>query len=479
MSRINSNVPALVALSHLSRSQAGLQTTLERLSSGLRINRGADDPAGLIVSENLRSEIAGIHQAVSNSQRAANIVATAEGALNEAAALLNDVQNLIVESANRGAVSDEEIRANQLQVDSAIESITRIANSTTFAGRRLLDGSLDYVASGVRTSAIANLRINNASFGTTTFIPVTIQVTQSAQRGQLFFTASAVAIQTTIEIAGNNGVTSLSFASATTASAIRNAINQVSDTTGVTARLINAGNPNSGIVLESAGFGTKSFVRVEPLPTSTGGFTVSDSTGAVRVRDEGRDARVSVNGASTLGDGLEIKLNTSGLGAQFTLQQAFNKAGTTTFAITGGGALFQLGAGVNSNEQKSLGIGSVAATRLGDSQIGFLSQMADGEAFALTKGQAATAQKIVNAAIKQIASLRGRLGAFEKNTLDTNISQLGITLENLTAAESSIRDVDFAEETSQLTRFQILTQAGTAVLKIANQVPAQVLSLLQ
>src|SRR5438094_3123701 len=116
MTRINTNIPALTSRRHLSKANDALSLSLERLSSGLRINRGADDPAGLIVSESLRSEIAGIGQAISNSQRASNIIATAEGALNEAAALLNDVQNLIVESANRGAVSDEEIRANQLQV---------------------------------------------------------------------------------------------------------------------------------------------------------------------------------------------------------------------------------------------------------------------------------------------------------------------------------------------------------------------------
>lgn len=130
MTRINTNVPALTALSQLRRSGNSLQTTLQRLSSGLRINRGADDPAGLIVSENLRSEIAGIRQAIANSQRASNIVATSEGALNEVAALLNDIQDLIIEAANTGGVSAEEIRANQLQIDSAIESITRIANST-------------------------------------------------------------------------------------------------------------------------------------------------------------------------------------------------------------------------------------------------------------------------------------------------------------------------------------------------------------
>ena len=149
MARINTNVAALGAQRGLAKAQGELSKTLTRLSSGLRINRGADDPAGLIASESLRSEITGLTQAVDNSQRATNVIATAEGSLNEVASLLLTVKDLVVESANEGALSDDEIQANQLQINSAVESITRIANTTTFAGLSLLDGSLDYLTSGV------------------------------------------------------------------------------------------------------------------------------------------------------------------------------------------------------------------------------------------------------------------------------------------------------------------------------------------
>ena len=142
MATINTNVSALAAQARLQRSYQDLQLSLERLSSGFRINRGADDPAGLIVSENLRSEIAGVRQAIANSQRASNVIATSEGALAEVADLLVDIQDLVIEAANESGVSAAEVRANQLQIDSAIDSITRIANTTTFAGRKLLNGSL-------------------------------------------------------------------------------------------------------------------------------------------------------------------------------------------------------------------------------------------------------------------------------------------------------------------------------------------------
>src|SRR5678816_2186024 len=172
MARINTNVASLVAQRGLTGSQKNLNETLQRLSSGLRINRGADDPAGLIASEGLRSEITGINQAIDNSSRASNVISTAEGALSEVASLLLNIKSLVVEAANSGALSPDEIAANQLQVDSAVESITRISNTTTFAGLHLLNGSLDYITSGVNTTDVKALDISQANFGTNVNIPV-------------------------------------------------------------------------------------------------------------------------------------------------------------------------------------------------------------------------------------------------------------------------------------------------------------------
>src|SRR6476620_496080 len=217
MARINTNVAALTAQRGLRNSQQSLNSPLERLSSGLRINRGADDPAGLIASENLRSEITGINQAVDNSQRASNVISTTEGALSEVASLLLNIKSLVVQAANSGAQSPEEIQANQLQVDSAVQSITRISNTTTFAGLHLINGSLDYVTSGVHTSAIQALHIHKANFGTGTTIPVQVDVVPSARTADLQFRASAIASTVTLEITGNDGVQVLTFTSGTAA----------------------------------------------------------------------------------------------------------------------------------------------------------------------------------------------------------------------------------------------------------------------
>ncbi len=478
MTRINTNVGALIAQTRLQRSHNELQNTLQRLSTGLRINRGADDPAGLIASESLRAEIAGLGQAIANSERASNVIATAEGALNEVSALLISMQDLVVEAANSGSMSEDEIAANQLQIDSAIESITRISNTTSFAGLHLLNGNLDYITSGVHESAITDLHIYSVQFGTQSYVPVTVDIINSAQKAELQYQNSQLAEDTTLEVRGSKGTVSFNFGSGTTAEQILRAVNTVSDATGVEASYINPANHASGIIFQSTDYGSDAFVSVKALDSGST-FSTVDSSGSAATRDEGRDVYAAVNGILTNGNGLKISLQSLGLDLDMMVTEDFNVAGnSTSFAITGGGSLYQLGPGVNTNEQISIGIRSVAATTLGNAQVGYLSQVASGEDYSIDSGHAREADAIIKEAINQIAVLRGRLGAFEKNSLQTNINSLQITLENVTASESQIRDADFAHETSELTREQILTQAGTAVLSIANQTPQSVLSLL-
>ena len=474
MARINTNVASLFAQQGLANSQKTLNETLQHLSTGLRINTGADDPAGLIASESLRSEIAGINQAIDNSTRATNVISTAEGSLNEVASLLLNIKSLVVQAANSGAMSPDEIQANQLQVDSAVQSITRISNTTTFAGLHLIDGSLDYLTSGVHTSALTSLQISQASFGTNTTIPVQVNVLTSARQADLEFSASSNTATVTLEITGNNGTQTLTFTSGTHASAIAYAINTVSDSTGVKAVMNNPASLASGISFQSTGYGSKSFVSVTAL---SGTFATTDSLGNAKNRVVGRDAVATVNGALTTGDGLNLKLNTSSLDMNMTLSKTFG-AGQTSFAITGGGSLFQLGPQVSSNQQVNIGIQSVAASKLGNHDVGFLSDVVTGGSSSLVSGNSAAASQIIEQAILQVATLRGRLGAFEKNTLNTNVNSLNVAMENVTASESTIRDADFAAETAALTRAQILTQAGTSVLATANATPQSVLSLL-
>jgi flagellin len=475
MASIITNVSSLIAQNALANSQAALQTSLQRLSTGLRINSGADDPAGLIASQDLQSEVNGLQQAINNGSQATNVITTADGALTEVDSLLDDINGLVVESANSGALSPQELQANQLQIDSDVQSITRIAQTTSFAGLNLLDGSLNYITSGVATSAISSLSISQANLGTQPTMPVNVNVIASAKLADLQFRTSSIAKSVTLEIGGNSGVQTLSFVSGTTASAIAFAVNRISDSTGVTADLINTANANSGINFESTGYGSKSYVSIQ---AQTGAFQTTSSTGVSTQRATGGDAVATINGALTVGDGLNLQLNTSGLDVNLTLNNTVG-IGKTSFTITGGGALFQLGAEVNSQQQVSIGIGSVAASSLGNNTVGFLNDIATGGNASVVSGNAEAASQIVNVAIQQVAQLQGSLGAFEKDTLDTNSASLQVALVNVTSSESDITDADFASETANMTRDQILVQAGTTVLATANNTPQNVLTLLQ
>lgn len=487
MTRINTNVSSLIAQRNLAASNDHLGVSLQRLSTGLKINRGADDPAGLIVSERLRTEISGVAQAVDNIERASNVIATAEGALSEISALLISMKSLTIESANTGAFSQEEIEANQLQIDSAIDSITRIANTTSFAGLKLLNGSLDYVNQGLTASQITDLRVTGVNFGTNSTLPVTVEVLNSAETASLFISASDPATPTallssvTFSVAGTNGVEVFEFVSGTALSAVAFGINAVSDATGVSAVVANT----SGIQLNSTAFGSDSFVSVKKLDDGASFNTVDALDGAAVIRDEGADVLALVNGNLALGDGLDVTLRTTTLGLELSLTSGAAQTTNTpyTFTITGGGATYQIGPTVNSQQQIGFGIQSVAANNLGNSIDGFLSSVKSGGDNSLVKGadpadQARKASNVVDSAIDQVSILRGRLGAFERNTLQTTLRSSQIAVENLTSAESDIRDTDFAEETANLTRAQILQQAGTSTLAIANNTASSVLSLL-
>ena len=265
----------------------------------------------------------------------------------------------------------------------------------------------------------------------------------------------------------------------TKASAIAFQINRASDSTGVAAKLNSATNLSSGIAFYTTGFGSTQFVSVQAVGKGPGAqaFSTSDVNGNSEVRTIGRDAVATINGAKASASGNDISLNTANLSVSLNLDSAFG-LGTERFTITGGGAVFQLGSQVQSNQQVSIGIGSVAASKLGDAADGYLTDLVTGGLADLTTNPA-KASNIIDAAINQVSEIRGRLGAFEQNTLQTNINSLQVALENVTSSESSISDTDFAAETSNLTRAQILVQAGTSVLSQANSTPQTVLSLLQ
>ncbi|HVT89725.1 MAG TPA: flagellin [Tepidisphaeraceae bacterium] len=465
MSRINTNVSSLIAQRVLAKNNSDLNQSLQRLSTGLKINSGADNPAGLIASENLRSEQAGITQAIDNANRANNIIGTAEGGLSEVSSLLTQLQSLVNQSANSGGLSNEEQQANQLQVDSILSTVNRIAQSTAFQGKKLLNGNYSYTTSGIASTSFDNVQINAARIADGASVNVVVQVTTSAQTGEITYTGGNLVGNVTLEVAGNTGTEQLSFSSATTVSSIAAAINAVTTATGVSAIV-----SGTALRVDSTAYGSDQFVS---LKTIAGTFIASTT------KDTGRDAAVTINGAAAQAKGLSISYRSSNLDVSFDLDSTFNKAGTDSFAVTGGGATFALGSKVTESDKASIGIGSVSTGSLGDSTNGFLNALASGGAASLSSNNLVTAQKIVDTAIKQVSQLRGRLGAFQKFTIGSTVNALGVAFENVSASESAIRDTDFAQETANLTRSQILAQAATTVLAQANASPQAALSLLR
>ena len=563
-------------------SNTSLQTSLTRLSTGLRINVGKDDPSGLIGSEILRSDIVSTRAAISNAERANQVIATADSALNQISGLLNDIRGLVTEAANSGALSDSQIAANQLQVDSSLEAINRIAQVTTFQGRKLLDGSLDFITTG-STPTVTDLKIDQASLGTSGAIAVDIDISAGATQAlitnaipaaagataaavvlafndtsTLTVTASAngaafngVSIQfvtdaaiaagdasatydatnstiivkhdgtsatkanlaaaiggltdfgavaggggvgyvlandgngvlgsttggadattgiladVTFQVSGATGADVFSFQSGATSIQIRDAINLVSSATGVVA-VDNAGT----LELRSSVYGSNAFVAVEVI-TEGGGGTFESLLSASRTT--GTNIAATVNGFTANGDGNTLSINTSALDLSVTVTNGSST--DINFNITGGGALFQLGPDVVSNQQARIGIQNVNTAALGGVS-GRLFELGSGGAKTLA-ADANGAANIIEQVITKVTELRGRLGAFQRTTLDTISSSLRDTLANLTEAESQIRDTDFAVESANLTRAQILVQAGISVLSIANSNPQNVLALLR
>jgi flagellin len=480
MGRINTNVSSLIAQRTLAQNQTNLNTSLQRLSTGLKINSGKDDPAGLIASETLKNQQAGLQQAIDNAGQAGNVIGTAEGGLNEVSNLLTQLTSLVNQSANTGALSSDQVKANQLQVDSILDTINRISDSTTFQGNQLLNGNLSYTTSNVGNgSAFGALQINAASLPNNAAENVVVTVANSATQGKVEYDAgggqpniggSAV----TLQVSGNTGTQQLSFTGSATLSSIVTAVNNITAATGVTASAA-----GTKLVFSTSDYGSDQYVSVKAL---SGTFNL-----ATAAKGTGTDAKVVINGAQAQSKGLDVTFRSEGLDLNLQLtSQGFNgltAAGlnnglSKTFTITGGGANFQLGSKVNQTNKASIGVQDVSTGSLGDGVVGYLSSLASGGTNSLSSASLANAQKIVDTAVGQVASLRGRLGAFQKYTIDSTVNSLNVAYENASSAESAIADTNFSSETASLTRSQILAQAATSVLSTANSSPQSVLSLL-
>ncbi len=462
--RINHNIAALNAWWNLTKTDSAIRKSLEKLSSGYRINRAGDDPAGLVISEKLRANIVGLDQAIKNAEDAISMVQTAEGALTEMNTLLNSIRALALHAANEGANDAEAIAADQAQVDSAVDSIDRIANTTKYAGKYLLNG-----AAGNSVDIKNSNRVTAASIGdyaSTGF--VSYAITQKASQALISFGTGFTSAWSAGDITVNG--TTVDLTTTYSAAQIVSAINATVD--GVIAWTSAAGSGTDYIFVKTVAYGTEASLVVT-------GNIVSGNIAA----DVGQDVAGTIQGASATGSGLTLIAATGTFkDMKITIAEAYNTTSTNPqydIYVTAGLLRFVLGANADSNEIATISINSMRANQLGTDTAGSLGLLSikSGGTYDLDS-DAATAVDIIDEAINDVSTQRATLGAFQKNTLESTIANLGVTRENIQSSESRIRDVDMAKEMVEFTRLQILMQAGTAMLAHANVAPQSILQLL-
>ena len=467
---VANNVTSITAQHNLNKASMGVAKSVEKLSSGLKINRGADGPAALVISEKHRAQIAGLNQAIDNTEKATSVVQTAEGALNEINSLLVKVRTLAIDSANSGVNDDDALAANQAEITNALDTINRIANNTQFGEKKLLDGSAGI--SGTATDAdVTFLKATS----TTTAGTYSVEVTTVGERA----TATAGTAQTGAlaadEILTINDV-SISLTSGMSQTQVVNRINEFTSQTGVIA------DTDSGSTrLYSEAFGSAQSITVVSNVASAAD---SSGFGTTEVTDTGIDVIGEIDGTEFTGVGNVLTANSGvakGLSVSFAAGTGANAFETVTGAqgnltVTDNSLVFQIGA--NKDQTANIAIQKVNPNGLGLGVVGNqFSNLNDIEVTSATKAQ--DALEVIDAAIDDVTNLRGALGAFQSNTLESTANNLRATLENTVNAESVIRDTDFASEIAAFTKGQVLVQAGTSMLSNANQIPQSILSLLR
>lgn len=493
MAVINTNIASLNAQNNLSKSQNDLQTSLQRLSSGLRINSAKDDAAGLAIADRMTSQIRGLNQAVRNANDGISLAQTAEGALSESSNILQRMRELAIQSANdTNSASD---RANlQKEVAQLQAELNRIADTTTFNSKNILDGT--FSAAKFHVGANADETINVSIGGARATDMGAYQVSANTNVGGAL---TAVADAT----AGNNvagqviTVSGLAAEDVTVtaddaASDIASAINNASGSTGVTANasteavidgLSAAGTVSFDLSSSNAGGIVGSEVTISAAITTTDytalATAINDVSATTGITAELAADKGSITLRNDNGDDIDIvDFAHSGDAAE-----TIDAAGVTLTGPTGGTPTatdsLVVGGTLTLESSSSFVLISDDATNTvlaSQNESAALSAVAD--VSVATQSSSNDALSVIDNALAFIASTRADLGAVQ-NRLESTISNLSSISENVSAARSRIQDADFAAETANLTKNQILQQAGTAMLAQANTLPQGVLSLLQ
>ena len=474
---INTNISSINAQRNLTSSQSSLATSLQRLSTGLRINSAKDDAAGLAISERFTSQIRGLNQAARNANDGVSLAQTAEGALGTSGDILQRIRELAVQSAN-ATNSGSDRKALQAEVGQLVSELGRIADTTSFNGRNLLDGSFGTAQFQVGANAGETIQASMANFSTAKY------GTNQNESNFLVSSTTLALAQTGVDftVQGDKSKT-ITVNAGDSAKTVTAAINAVSDDTGVTA------SAQTRAELKFTAHGAVS------LDVSSNNSTAKTLTFTTTAGAGGLDAAVTAfNDASSL-TGVTAKLNDAGdgivlensTGESILMENnsvsaaatIANASGATTFGATqamafagGDGAVVGY---ITADSSSSFGMNGAAASFFAASEASTLKTVSSLDIS--TSAGATTALSIVDSALGRINGQRANFGALQSR-FESAVANIQVTSENLSASRSRIRDADFAQETAELTRSQILQQAGTAMLSQANSLPQNVLSLL-
>ncbi len=409
---INTNLSALNTYNQLNKNSNLMNSSLEKLSSGYRINSAADDAAGLAISEKMRGQIRGLDQASSNAQDGISLVQTAEGALEETESILQRMRELSVQAASDTNTDDD--RANiQDEIDALVSEIDNIANTTEFNTKKLLDGSMGKAV----TADTANVQTNTSLSSATTAATALSSLANAAGTSLGISASDTVTVsymQDGVLTSFSTTAGTLTLAGLATAAGADFTFGVNADTSALEATAAAAGTENAVLGLT---------------------ITVTDA-------DTGEENTAATNALSEW--------------SQTTQAENLRLDGSSTVLI-----------GANTGQDISINIGDMSASSIGVANIDVSSQEA-----------ANIAISVIDEATALVSSQRAKLGAVE-NRLDSTINNLTTASENMTSAESRIRDVDMASEMATYTKLSVVTQAATAMLAQANQQPQQVLTLLQ
>lgn len=494
---INSNINSLNAQKNLTASQMSLSTSMARLSSGLRINSAKDDAAGLGISERFTSQIRGLNQATRNANDGISLAQTAEGALGTAGTILQRVRELAVQSANATNSASDRAALNA-EVGQLTSELDRIAKTTQFNGQNLLDGSFGSSTFQVGANANQTITATTANFSTSKYGNNRIGSKAAATAGGagdlvtgsslgtnlavgVVSATSTIAADATFAVNGAAGSATIGVTAGASAKTVAASINAQTNATGVTASARTEVDATALTVSDNFTLTVKS--------DNTTAVTVSFSTGATLNADGLAGAINAFNDKSSQ-TGVSAKLNAAGTGITLTNDSGNDIAITNTSAtaaITVGGAAavaltgtaYVTGA-LSLDSDKTFGIVSTT----GAAGVSFFlgnqsSQLQGANTLDVSTVDSATrAISTVDAALSAVNSQRAKFGALQSR-FDTTVSNLQTSSENASASRSRIQDADFAAETANLSRSQILQQAGTAMVAQANQLPQGVLALLR